>query len=435
MLGVYRAIKRIPKEHQAYSQLMREVHILKSLKHPNVPIIYDIEEDEKYSYIIEEYLQGESLKTYRMRLSYLNERSIIDFTFQICDFMKYLHTFSAGILYLDLKPENILVHQGKLKFLDFGAAVYESEYDKMPYSMATPGYAAPEWLNCKADKRSDIYSIGCLIYFLVTGTLYQPSRVSRRWSWMLVRNRKFYKIIEKCVKPLPESRFRSVGELENCLKRVVEAGESKKESAVMSYCIAIAGSESRVGVTHIALSLASYVGRINKNSIYIEWNESGFLQEFVTYCKGVKEKGKYWCMKHVKMQEKKAWNQNTQKERFRFAIKDYGVLTEQNMEEFLQEEHRIVVAGVKPWEWKTALYWMKKLCDEDGILYLLNGTFSECGKREEELLFCRHSIHVPYLKHVFYDGHKSLGNYVFDSVIRYVVRNEEKAGDKVSAAE
>ena len=68
---------------------MKEVHILKSLKHPNIPIIYDIEEDEKYSYIIEEYLKGESLKAFRLRLSYLDERSIVDFTFQICDLIQY----------------------------------------------------------------------------------------------------------------------------------------------------------------------------------------------------------------------------------------------------------------------------------------------------------------------------------------------------------
>lgn len=410
---------------------MKEVHILKSLKHPNIPIIYDIEEDEKYSYIIEEYLKGESLKAFRLRLSYLDERSIVDFTFQICDLIQYLHTFHTGILYLDLKPDNILVYKGKLKLLDFGAAVYAEEYKDTSFHMATPGYMAPERLKNLADERSDIYSIGCLLYFLVTGTLYQPSCVSKKWTWILIRNHRFYKLIERCIKVAPSKRFQSVEEVKNYVRKVPRIGEINKESSVMSYCIALAGSEGRVGVTHIALALTSYVSKINGNSIYVEWNESGFLKEFVTYYPEVKERDGYWYVKHTRMQAREDWISDTRKSHYRFIIKDYGKLSEANLEEFLRERNRILVTGTKPWEWKRTMFWMDKLCDCESILYMFNLSNEENQQKIMRNAFCKFCISVPYLKKLFYDSDYQKEKIVFDSVIRYVVSNENTGGDYV----
>lgn len=404
---------------------MKEVHILKSLKHPNIPIIYDIEEDENYSYIIEEYFQGESLKTYRMRLSCLNERSIIDLTSQICDLMQYLHRLDKAVLYLDLKPENILIFEGKLKLLDFGAAQYAEKEKKISCQMATAAYMAPERLNNRVDQRSDIYSIGCLLYFLITGTSYQPSKVLKRWSWILIRNRRFYKLMERCLKSTPSKRFRSVEELAKNLDKVSKKGESNKESAVMSYCIAIAGTENRVGVTHIALAFTSYLSMVHKGSIYIECNASCFLREFVTVYPEVKERDGYWYVHHIWMQDRENWQEHNRDKKFLFQVKDYGALCEANLQQFLNEEHKLLVVGTKPWEWRRSLCWLNKLCDCEDILYLLN---MESGRTVSNAVDGFSCIHIPFLEKLFYDGMIAHHKTIFDSVINYVVQSR-KEGD------
>lgn len=410
---------------------MKEVHILKSLKHPNIPIIYDIEEDENYSYIIEEYFQGESLKAYRMRLSFLNEGSIVELTSQICDLIQYLHTLDKAILYLDLKPDNILIYEGKLKLLDFGAARYAAQYMEASCQLGTLGYMAPERLYNRADQRSDIYSIGCLLYFLLTGTLYQPSSITKKWTWILLRNHRFYKLIERCLKPVPSNRFHSVEELKRSLIKVRGNGEFNKENAVMSYSIAIAGTQERIGVTHIALALTSYLSLIHSNAIYIEWNSSGFLNQFVTFNSEVKRKDGYWLIRHMWMQKRKNWETDEKDKVFCFQVKDYGVLSTDNLQEFLSEKHKLVVAGMKSWEWRNSMLWRNKLCDCKDIIYLYNLASKEYMREksnsEPSLELC-----VPYLHQLFYDSKSNHKNPVFDSVLDYVVKNQRKDGDSVS---
>lgn len=394
---------------------MKEVHILKSLNHPNIPIIYDIEEDENYSYIIEEYLEGESLKAYRSRLSHIDERSVLDFTIQICDFILYLHTLESSVLYLDLKPDNILIHKGKLKLLDFGAAVYQSQYADAGCYLATINYTAPErWAN-KADQRSDIYSIGCLLYFLVTGANYQPSCFARRWSGIFVRNHRIYKLIEQCLKTEPSERFQTVEELMRKVKQLSAKGEFNNKNAVMSYRVAIAGSEPRVGVTHTALALASYVSMIHQNVVYVEKNNTGFLKQFAATYPGVKEKGNCLTVNGIHLLKQEC------QEDYHFCITDYGVLTMENLQEFLLEDCPVIVVGGKPWEREAANRIRNLLCDCENILYIVNGIPENAVWREYKKVFPKRSIMEPILQGVLGRELKPKDRKFLDSVIRYVV--------------
>ena len=106
-----------------------EVTSLRNLKHPNIPIIYDIEEDEDYYYIIEEFIEGESLRAYRLNHGFITESKVLDFTIQLCDVIDTLHSSKESILYLDLKPNNIIICKDVLKLIDFGAAILEKEVD------------------------------------------------------------------------------------------------------------------------------------------------------------------------------------------------------------------------------------------------------------------------------------------------------------------
>ena len=90
-LSEYRAIKRVPKSFLEYDQFRREALILKELRHPGIPIVYDVEEDENYSYLIEEYLEGESLYDLVKSQGYLPQRLVIHYGIQLTDIMNYLH--------------------------------------------------------------------------------------------------------------------------------------------------------------------------------------------------------------------------------------------------------------------------------------------------------------------------------------------------------
>ena len=83
-LGEYRAVKAVRKDSVRYETFRKEALLLKDLRHPGIPVIYDIEEDEKCGYLIEEYLQGNSLETIAGECSPLPRRSVLQYGIQIC---------------------------------------------------------------------------------------------------------------------------------------------------------------------------------------------------------------------------------------------------------------------------------------------------------------------------------------------------------------
>ncbi len=139
------AIKRVSKTGN--SQLLAEPHLLKDLRHPAIPQIIDIEEDNEYIYIIEEYIEGLQLKMVKLQSSKIEADMIIKWAIDICSILQFLHSRKPNpIIYRDLKPENILLTQsGEIRLVDFGIAREykdESENDTLP--IGSRGYAAPE---------------------------------------------------------------------------------------------------------------------------------------------------------------------------------------------------------------------------------------------------------------------------------------------------
>src|SRR5699024_467062 len=118
-----RAIKRIRKDHILHGNLLKEAYILKNLRHSCIPIIYDFEEDDHYSYIIEQYIKGQSLQQFLGQwVGKVKESTIVEIGIQICDLLQYLYSLENPILYLDLQPNNIIISEEKVKLIDFGAS-------------------------------------------------------------------------------------------------------------------------------------------------------------------------------------------------------------------------------------------------------------------------------------------------------------------------
>ncbi len=148
-------------------RLLREAQSAAQLTHPNVVAVYDIIDEEQSRLIVMEYVDGIPLA----ELLPLEIPRVIDLANQVCRALEYAH--SRGVVHRDIKPENIMVTKGNIaKVMDFGLARSEgrSRLTQSGLIVGTVAYMAPEQvLGGTVDARSDLYSLGCVIYEAITG--------------------------------------------------------------------------------------------------------------------------------------------------------------------------------------------------------------------------------------------------------------------------
>ena len=263
-----RAIKRISKSVPGSSSFLSEAKFLKSLKHPGIPVIYDIEEDDAYYYIIEEYVRGESLEAYVLHQTTISLNFILQIGRQLCDIMGYLHALPNPVVYQDLKPEHIIVYGNQIKIVDFGIASYIS-IDGNPYqSYGTARYAAPEKrLGLPCDERTDIYGIGVILRFLEQ--FLPPDEHSARLS----------RIIDRALAEKKEQRFQKAVQLMEQLEEEMAIGTNEilERKKHLFKNLAVVGMRTGIGATHVAISCNVYLNANGISSLYVEQNRSGDL--------------------------------------------------------------------------------------------------------------------------------------------------------------
>lgn len=257
-LEEYRAVKRVSKSFLNYEQFRREALILKELRHPGIPIVYDVEEDENYSYLIEEYLEGDSLYDLVKKQGHLSRELTIFYGIQLASIINYLHLAgTTPILHLDLQPKNLLLCHDAIKLIDFGLAASLKEANKPGERYGTVGCAAPEQYEAEAelDERTDIYAIGTILCFLYTGKF--PELPFIPASSM---DRGLAAVIGQCICKEKENRYSTAQELMEQLRQLKETEtDAKKRLQSSSLTIALSGSKSGAGTTHIGIGLSVYL--------------------------------------------------------------------------------------------------------------------------------------------------------------------------------
>ena len=156
-------------------QFFREAETAGQLSHPNIVTIYDAGEDHDLSYIAMEFLDGYDLKEHAVKGSLLPIRTVLGLVADVADALGYAHT--KGVVHRDIKPANIMYLKTRVaKVTDFGIArAMASSKTKTGVVKGTPFYMSPEQITGKkVDGRSDIYSLGVVLYELLTGV--QPFR-------------------------------------------------------------------------------------------------------------------------------------------------------------------------------------------------------------------------------------------------------------------
>lgn len=276
-LEEYRAVKEVPKSRACYEQFKKEALLLKRLRHPGIPIVYDLQEEEDFSYLIEEFLEGDSFYDLMKRKGHLNQDAVIRYGIQICDLVHYLHSAEEiPILYLDLQPRNLLLCHEQVKLLDFDHAATWTEANHSRERYGTPGYCAPEQ---QKDEElgvyTDIYQIGAFLKYLLTGHAQENS--AKRLTGELG------KIIYKCLRSDKQERYQSVIEIQQELEDMYSKADVLQKHQSTSLIIAFAGSRPGAGTTHLAIGLCAYLNQNNYQCLYEEWNPSNDVRAMAEY--------------------------------------------------------------------------------------------------------------------------------------------------------
>jgi serine/threonine-protein kinase len=257
------AIKVLPehmvKDPDALRRFEREAKALAALSHPSILTIFDVGNDQGISYVVMELLEGKTLREH-FKASHLSYQEKIRIAVMIVEGLSAAH--SKGVVHRDLKPENIFVtSNGKIKILDFGLArvtaflpsqgltdapTRPQEVESITVSGTVP-YMSPEQISGKSvDSRSDIFSFGCVLYEMLTGSRpFSRDSQAETIAAILKENppplcekakdipQELERIVLHCLEKNPGDRFQSTNDLMFALNHLSDDSAILKSTAPM----------------------------------------------------------------------------------------------------------------------------------------------------------------------------------------------------------
>ena len=228
----------IASDQQMMDRFKNELLFARKITHKNICRVHEFNRTGGVAYTSMEFVEGESLRSVLNRFGAMSLRKGIDVAQQMCSGLKEAHV--QGIVHRDLKPENVMIDsRGNVKIMDFGIARSMESLTRMTGAMVgTPAYMAPEQVAGKAvDYRTDIYSLGLILYEVFTGTqaftadnavavamkqLHEspvlPHEIEPGISAPIER------AILKSLEKEPEKRFQSIAELEKVFASRLASG-------------------------------------------------------------------------------------------------------------------------------------------------------------------------------------------------------------------
>ena len=239
ILGRFVAIKVLKPEFSEdrgfVSKFRTEAQSAAGLEHPNIVNIYDVGSEEGLYYIVMEYVEGITLKTYIEKKGQLSFKEAVSIAIQVARGIESAH--AKQITHRDIKPQNIIIStEGKVKVTDFGIAKAASSNTISSDVMGSVHYSSPEQArNGFVDGRSDIYSLGIVMYEMVTGRVpfdgdttvavaiqHLQEEMTPPGNYAENLPVSLEKIIVKCAQKNPDRRYQTIEELLDDLRKSLQ---------------------------------------------------------------------------------------------------------------------------------------------------------------------------------------------------------------------
>jgi len=270
----------IASDQGMMERFKNELLFARKITHKNVCRVYDFNRIGGIAYTSMEYVEGESLRSVLNRFGGLPLRKGIDLALQICSGLKEAH--AQGIVHRDLKPENVMIDgQGNLKIMDFGIARSMEAATHLTGAMVgTPAYMAPEQVAGKpVDYRTDIYSLGLMLYEMFTGsqTFHADTPVAVALKQLREEPVAPHEIdpaipvfieraILKCLQKDPARRYQSVTELQTALRSTTGTGYPTAALAPPSGAASLRTSRSTDATVVVPATLLPAVPKSKRTS-------------------------------------------------------------------------------------------------------------------------------------------------------------------------
>ena len=225
----------ISTDKKTIERFQNELKFARKIRHKNVCQMYDLNKEEGTYYITMEYVSGEDLKSFILRSGQLAIGTTIRIAKQVCEGLAEAH--KLGVVHRDLKSNNIMIDkEGNVRIMDFGIArsLEAKGITGAGVMIGTPEYMSPEQVEGKeVDQRSDIYSLGVILYEMVTGRVpfegETPFSIAFKHKSETPRNPKevdaqipedLSRVILRCLEKDKELRYQSAGEVRSELQNI-----------------------------------------------------------------------------------------------------------------------------------------------------------------------------------------------------------------------
>lgn len=361
-MHVKRVIKEVVKDSNYEESFYAEMDALKQIRHMNIPVVYDVELDIHNYYIIEEYIEGTSLYDLVIQQGKLSEEQTVSYGKQLTNLITFLHSRKPyPILFLDLQPKNIIISGDNLFLIDFGSSMLQGNGQKGNI-FGTPGFAAPEQY-CGVDIgiETDIYGIGALLYFMVTGTsLTKGMEISKSNCNF---SQSFRQIILRCIENSTNLRYESAQKLYEQLNYLQDY-KCKAYKEDKPLVISVAGIDRRVGTTHMCLLMNQFLSGYKITHIYQENNESNHIRNFAKLQSEISFSNGLFIFKKHRLMPKYGENVELMLDD-RIIIRDEGIYNSEKM----YGDLLYIVCDGSQWEIENTKEKLQKASKYDGIIW------------------------------------------------------------------